>query len=208
MHVPLHFLRWFTFFLHTANWSATVSVTSLLCYYKYQYEMMGWRQKQDKIWDGDRSAGCSKLNKMTICINKQSLTLPIFFFFWSINMYNTDNTIKVNFQSQSKSHNSLHLDKIHPAVSLNADLQTALPLFLTICSQSALLTLIASSFAGVQSTKDVLDFKQPCRAQEEVQPVREDAAVRIRHTSLLFPEQVLVILWRLFGFYWQWTFTQ
>lgn len=110
-------------------------------------------------------------------------------------MYSTDNTIKVDSQKQQKkSHNSLHLHKIHPAVSLYADLQTALPLFITIWSQTASLTLIASSFAGVQSTIDVLDCKQPCRAQEEVQPVREDVAVRIRHTSLLFPEQVLVIL--------------
>lgn len=39
-----------------------------------------------------------------------------------------------------------------------------------------------SLFAGVQSRKDVLDFKQPSRAQEEAEPDREDAAVGIRHS--------------------------
>lgn len=39
-----------------------------------------------------------------------------------------------------------------------------------------------SSFAGVLSREDVLDFKQPSRAQEEAKPDREDAAVCIRHS--------------------------
>lgn len=89
-------------------------------------------------------------------------------------MYNTDNPIRVDSQSQKTPPNFLHLHKIHPAVRLYADICTVLPLSLQH-------QITMSSFAGVQS-RDVLDFKQPSRAQEEAEPDREDAAVCIRHS--------------------------
>lgn len=101
-------------------------------------------------------------------------------------MYNTDNPIRVDSRSQKNTPNSLHLHKIHPAVSLYADLHTVLP-------HSLQHRVTVSSFAGVQSRKDVLYFKQPSRVQEKAEPDHEDVAVGIRHTSLVFPE-VLVIL--------------
>lgn len=58
---------------------------------------------------------------------------------------------------------------------LYADICTVLPLSLQH-------QIIVSSFAGVQSRKGVLDFKQPSKAQEEAEPGREDAAVCIRHS--------------------------
>lgn len=90
-------------------------------------------------------------------------------------MYNTDNPIRVDSQSQKTPPNFLHLHKIHPAVRLYADICTVLPLSLQH-------QITMSSFAGVQSREDVLDFKQPSRAQEEAKPDREDAAVCIRHS--------------------------
>lgn len=88
-------------------------------------------------------------------------------------MYNTDNPIRVDSQSQKNIPKFLH--KIHLAVHLYADICTILPLSLQQ-------QITVSSFAGVQSRKDVLDFKQPSRAQEEAEPDREDAVVCIRHS--------------------------
>lgn len=67
--------------------------------------------------------------KCVICINKPSLTLPnLFFFFLSINMYNTDNPIQVDSQTHTK--NPIILCTCTKSILQWVCMQPALPLSL------------------------------------------------------------------------------
>ncbi len=81
-------------------------------------QTMGWRPNRTRIL----IYVCKLYKVSVICIYKPSLTVPILNFisllFWCINMYNTDNPIRVDSQSQQTPPNFLHLHKIHPVCML------------------------------------------------------------------------------------------